>query len=658
MIPQETVNRILDAAQIVDVVSDFVTLKKRGANHIACCPFHNEKTPSFSVSPSKGIYKCFGCGKSGSAVGFVMEHENMSYVEALKYLARKYNIEVVEKEESAEEIAQRQRTESLFLVSEYAGRFFQESLKTPEGRSIAYQYFRSRGLEDETITKYGLGWAPVGRKAFVETAKAAGYKDEFLVETGLVIRYDDGHMADRFHDRVMFPIHSQSGRIIAFGGRTLKSDKSVAKYVNSPETEIYVKSRSLYGIYFAKSEISRKNKCILVEGYLDVLSMHQLGITNVVASSGTSLTVDQIHLIRKFTDNVTIIYDGDGAGIKAALRGIDLILKEGMNVKVVLLPDGMDPDDFARRHTLEQVQDYITDNERDFISFKADLLLDQAGNDPLKRAELINDVADSVALMPDPVKRAVYARTCADKFEIDEQILLDRVSRSRSDMLLADRKQAERDNKNALPVEMPMDDAMPVEPVMPAAPAAVQSFLEAPIMAPCEKELLGFILEDGCSELKFDRDSRFYDPSQTVNVAEFIDAALADDGFVNTKYRKVYEAYFEMYDEGLDQHQIQVRLLNNFDQEIVEVAKELMIEKYQLTVKAFEDSLTNNDTKLVIYVPKCLMTYQCRKLEEMIRQLTAELSVTDDLNRQMEIVARIEEYNRTRTNLNNELGRV
>ena len=246
MIPQETVNRILDAAQIVDVVSDFVTLKKRGANHIACCPFHNEKTPSFSVSPSKGIYKCFGCGKSGSAVGFVMEHENMSYVEALKYLAKKYHIEVVEKEESAEDIAQRQRTESLYLVSEYAGRFFQESLKTPDGRSIAYQYFRSRGLEDETIMKYGLGWAPVGRKAFVEAAKAAGYKDEFLVETGLAIRYDDGHMADRFHDRVMFPIHSASGRIIAFGGRTLRSDKSVAKYVNSPETEIYVKSRSLY----------------------------------------------------------------------------------------------------------------------------------------------------------------------------------------------------------------------------------------------------------------------------------------------------------------------------------------------------------------------------------------------------------------------------
>ena len=285
MIPQETVNRILDTAQIVDVIGDFVTLKKRGANHIACCPFHNEKTPSFSVSASKGIYKCFGCGKSGTAVGFVMEHENMSYTEALKYLARKYHIEVVEKEESAEEIAQRHKHESLILLSEFAGKFFQESIDTPEGRNIAYQYFRSRGLEDETIRKYGLGWAPLSRKAFSDAARAAGYKEEFMVETGLSIRYDDGRLVDRFYDRVMFPIHSVSGRIIAFGGRTLKTDKSVAKYVNSPETEIYVKSKSLYGIYFAKSDISRQDKCILVEGYLDVLSMHQLGIRNVVARS-------------------------------------------------------------------------------------------------------------------------------------------------------------------------------------------------------------------------------------------------------------------------------------------------------------------------------------------------------------------------------------
>lgn len=662
MIPQDTVNRILDTAQIVDVVGDFVTLKKRGANYLACCPFHNEKTPSFSVSPSKGIYKCFGCGKSGTAVGFIMEHESLSYVEALKYLAKKYHIEVVEKEESAEEIAKRQKHESLLLVSEYAGKFFQESVYTPEGQAIAYQYFRSRGLEDETIRKYGLGWAPLGRKALTEAARSAGYKEEFLVETGLSIRYDDGRLVDRFYDRVMFPIHSVSGRVIAFGGRTLKTDKSVAKYINSPETEIYVKSRSLYGIYFAKSEISKRDKCILVEGYLDVLSMHQLGITNVVASSGTSLTVEQIRLIHKFTDNVTIIYDGDGAGIHAAIRGIDLVLKEGMNVKVVLLPDGQDPDDFAKKHTLDEVEDYIFQNERDFIGFKSDLLLDQAGNDPLKKAELINDVTDSVSLIPDPVKRAVYVRSCAEKFAIDEQILTERISRSRADMILAEQKQAERDRQRVsvdVPPPMPDDYADYGEPVPEFVPEPVAAgiVINDPFLAPCEKELLGFILEDGCSPLRFDRDSRFYDENEQVNVAEFIDGALAGDPFANQSYRKVYDAYFMMYDEGLEQQQIQTRLLNSQDAEVVEVAKELLIEKYQLTVKAFEDSLTTNDTRLVMYVPKCLMTYQCRKLEVMIKELSAAL-MSADAEKQMEILTRIEDCNRARTRLNNELGRV
>ncbi|MBQ3607847.1 MAG: DNA primase [Bacteroidales bacterium] len=678
MIPQETVNRILDAAQIVDVVGDFVTLKKRGANHMACCPFHNEKTPSFVVSPSKGIYKCFGCGKSGTAVGFIMEHENLSYVEALKYLARKYHIEVVEKEESAEEIANRQRNESLLLVSEFAGKFFQDSLQTPEGQAIGYQYFKSRGLEDETIRKYGLGWAPVSRKALSEAARAAGYKEEFLVETGLSIKYDDGRLVDRFFDRVIFPIHSVSGRVIAFGGRTLKTDKSVAKYVNSPETEIYVKSRSLYGIWFAKNEMSRQDKCILVEGYLDVLSMHQLGITNVVASSGTSLTVEQIRLIRKFTSNVTIIYDGDGAGIKAALRGIGLVLKEGLNVKVVLLPEGQDPDDFARRHTLEEVQDHIARNEQDFISFKTDLLLGEAGSDPLKRATLINDVADTISLIPDAVKRAVYVQACAAKFEIDEQILTDRVSRSRTDMLLAEQKEKERARQreeNRAALQQPQagdvpppsyDDYIPSEYDEPVADVPEEPVLEGgvvinePHLAPCEKELLGFILEEGCTELDFDRDSKFYVEGETVNVAEFIDGILADDDahFVNRSYRKVYEEYFHMYDEGLPQQLIQKRLLDSMDEEVSAVAKELLIAKHQLTVKNYEQSLTAVSTRLVIYVPKTLLTYQVKKVELFLKELTVELTRTDDPERQVEIMTRIGEYNKARARLNNELGRV
>jgi DNA primase len=678
MIPQETVNRILDAAQIVDVVGDFVTLKKRGANHMACCPFHNEKTPSFVVSPSKGIYKCFGCGKSGTAVGFIMEHENLSYTEALKYLAKKYHIEVVEKEETAEEIAKKQRNESLFLVSEYAGKFFQDSLQTPEGQAIGYQYFRSRGLEDETIRKYGLGWAPVSRRALSDAARAAGYKEEFLVETGLSIKYDDGRLVDRFFDRVIFPIHSVSGRVIAFGGRTLKTDKSVAKYVNSPETEIYVKSRSLYGIWFAKNEMSRQDKCILVEGYLDVLSMHQLGIRNVVASSGTSLTVEQIRLIRKFTNNVTIIYDGDSAGIKAALRGIGLVLKEGLNVKVVLLPEGQDPDDFARRHTLEEVQDHIARNEQDFIAFKTDLLLGEAGNDPLKRATLINDIADTTSLIPDAVMRAVYVQTCAGKFDIDEQILTDRVSRSRTDMLLADRKEAERarqreENRAAaaqggdVPPPPSYDDYIPadedVPPMdMPAVPVTEENgiVLNEPYLAPCEKELLEFILEEGCTELEFDRDSKFYMDGETVNVAEFIDGILADDDmdFVNVPYRKVYEEYFRMYDEGLTQEQIQKRLMDCMDMEIAAVAKDLLIGKYQLTVKNYELSLTAPSTRLVMYVPKTLLTYQLKKVELFQKELTAELARTEDPERQFEIMTRIGEYNKARTRINNELGRV
>jgi DNA primase len=681
MIPQETVNKILDSAQIVDVVGDFVTLKKRGANHIACCPFHNEKTPSFSVSASKGIYKCFGCGKSGTAVGFVMEHENMSYTEALKYLAKKYHIEVVEKEETAEEIAQRQRHESLMLVSEFAGKFFRESMDTPEGQNIAYQYFRSRGLEDATIRNYGLGWAPLSRKALSEAARAAGYKEEFLIETGLSIKYDDGRLVDRFYDRVIFPIHSVSGRVIAFGGRTLKTDKSVAKYVNSPETEIYVKSRSLYGIYFAKNEISRQDRCILVEGYLDVLSMHQLGIKNVVASSGTSLTVEQVRLIKKFTNNITIIYDGDGAGIKAALRGIGLVLKEGMNVKIVLLPDGQDPDDFAKKHSLEEVQDHIAQNEQDFINFKTDLLLGEAGNDPIKRANLINDIADTIALIPDAVIRAVYVRTCADRFEIDERIMADRVSKTRTDMIVADEKQRERERQRMAAPQQDMggmdvpppvpDDYYPGEygapemdvPVQMPPVAVIQEgpiVINEPYLAPCEKELLGFILEEGCTELQFDVDSKYYVEGEEINVAEFIDGTLAEDDedFVNQSYRKVYEEYFRMYDEGLTQQQMQSRLLNSMDTEIAAVAKELLIEKYRITVKNYEQSLTATSTRLVQYIPKTLLAYQCKKVELILKGLTAELTAEHDPDRQIEILAKISDYNRARTRLNNELGRV
>jgi DNA primase len=686
VIPYDTVEKILDAARIEDVVGDFVTLKKRGANFIACCPFHNEKTPSFYVSPAKGIYKCFGCGKSGTAVGFVMEHESLSYVEALKYLAKKYHIEVVEKEESAEEIAQKQHNESLLLVSEYAYRFFRDSLQTPEGQAVGYQYFRSRGLEDETIQKFGLGWAPVGRTTLYDSARAAGYKEEFLTETGLCLKFDDGRVVDRFYDRVVFPIHSVSGRVIGFGCRTLKSDKNIAKYMNSPTSEIYDKRHTLYGIYFAKSEISRADMCILVEGYLDVISMHQLGIRNVVASSGTSLTVEQIRLIRKFTNNVTIIYDGDSAGIKAALRGVGLVLKEGLNVKVVLLPEGQDPDDFARRNTLEQVQEHIAHNSQDFISFMTDMLLGEAGGDPLKKASLINEVADTIALIPDAVIRAVYIRTCASKFEIDESILSERVNSSRGAMIISEQEQIRREKERAQrqgnqggtvpPMEM-MPPAYGDYPPMPdygfdgeippvdhipyeQAPTAAVDVMEDPLLAPCEKEILGFILEEGTTTLDFDRDSKYYIEGESINVAEFIDGILAEDEaeFVNIPYRTVYEEYFRMYDEGLTQEQIQKRLLNSMDEMVAGVAKDLLIEKHQITVKNYEDSLTSVTTRLVQFVPRALLAYQIRKVEKILKSLTWELTNETDELRQVEILTKISDYNKARTRLNNELGRV
>jgi DNA primase len=681
MIPQETVDRILDLASIEDVVGDFVTLKRAGASYKACCPFHNEKTPSFVVTPSKGIYKCFGCGKSGTAVGFVMEHESMTYVEALRYLAKKYNVEIVESEESAEEIAKRQRGESLLLVSEFAGKFFVDSMKTQEGQVIGYQYFRSRGLTDETIRKYGLGWAPAqSRTAFADAARAAGYKEEYLLDTGLCKQYDDGRVVDTFHDRVMFPIHSTSGRIIAFGGRTLKSDKNIPKYVNSKETEIYVKSRSLYGIYFAKNEMSRQDKCILVEGYLDVLSMHQLGITNVVASSGTSLTVEQIRLIRKFTENVTIIYDGDRAGIKAALRGTDLVLKEGMNVKIVLLPDGQDPDDFARKHTLDQVREYIEQNEQDFIGFKTDLLLGEAGNDPLKRAKLINEVADTVALIPDAITRSVYVRTTAAKFEIDEHILMSRITKTRNSMLEAERKQREREAARAHQAVAPrqeydpgmppppmesdmyvpddMSPAVPPQEYMPELPVG-PIVKDCPFLAACEEELLMFVLEYGCSELLFEPTSKYYtDPPMTV--ADFIDATLADSelDFRNSSYYKVYETYFTMYQDGLTQQQIQQRLLNSMDDEISAVAKEILIEKYEITVKTYVQSMTATATMLVMFVPKSLLVYQAKRVEMDVKDKMEEVQRTQDPERQMALLAEITALNKVRTAINNELGRV
>ena len=677
MIPQETIQKILDTARIEEVVADFVTLRKRGADWWGCCPFHNEKTPSFHVVPAKGIYYCFGCHKGGSAVGFVMDHEHMSYPDALRYLAKKYNIEVVEEEQSAEELAARQRNESLYLVSDFAEGFFQEQLKSGEGKAVGLNYFHMRGLEDETISKYGLGWAPSDRHSFTDAAKAKGFKDEYLLETGLCAKYDDKpDLHDRFVERVTFPIHSVSGRIIGFGARTLKSKeegKPYAKYVNSKESAIYVKNQSLYGIWFAKSEMAKKDKCFLVEGYLDVLSMHQLGITNVVASSGTALTDGQIRLIGRFTKNVTIMYDGDEAGVKAALRGIDMFLRQGMDVKVVLIPDGDDPDSFARKHTLEEVEDFIARNEQDFVDFKGSLLMRDAGDDPLKRASVINDIADTIADIPDAIKRETYIDFMSRKFDIRRAALEERVSTTRAKYLTktasgdgsvsAGRPSGPSRVHSRSALRQAQDGAAAEYGLSPeAAPARedsersdagslrgsdeLSSLEENRIMAKAERDLLNFILANGTTLLEFQSDSEFYpgDGEEAQTVFDFISQALEADetGFANSAYQSTYDAYSDAYYEGYTQDEIVKRLLDSADRTVAFVASQLSTdERYDLSVKNLRDAMMSKGSWLTKFVPKSILVFQACRLEDRERSLKEDLrkaQTIGDQDREVEIM--------------------
>ena len=695
MIPQDTVNKILDTAQIVEVVSDFVSLKRRGANYVACCPFHNEKTPSFSVSPTKGIYHCFGCGKTGSAVRFVMEHESMSYVEALKYLAKKYGIEVREKEETPEEIASRQRRESLMLVLDYTERFFQESLRTQEGRNLGYAYFKSRGLEDSTIEKYGLGWSPMKGTALCEKAVEDGYKPEYLVATGVCIQKDDGTLVDKFRERAMFPIHTVSGRIIGFGGRTLRSDykeRNIGKYVNSPQTEVYDKKTTLYGIYFAKSEIARRDRCILVEGYLDVLSMHQLGITNVVASSGTSLTVEQVSLIRKFTENVTIMYDGDAAGIHAAERGIGLCLKGGLNVRVVLIPDGADPDSFARKHTLEEVKSFIEENERDFISYRTDQLIGDAGSDPVRRSNLVNEIAGTLALIPDQVKRAMYVQDVSTKFNIDESLVYSKINDAVRAMREEERKEEMRRQRALEAGSQASAEGGIEDGAQPAggdgnnaggdagqdrdfnlpgnaggAAPKPEPLYEDPLLLPSEKELAGLILNHGMSELEFETDSEYYDPEGFVTVADFIRDALEVDGhqFSNSIMRKIYDEYFDLYDSSPDmtQEDIVRTILNGEDTRLADEAASMLSMGHELTVKDLLNSMTATSSFLVRTVPKAILVYKLLRVKKQELELAAALQKLrrqggDNIKEQFGILQQVQKVNMMRKNISERLGRV
>lgn len=432
MIDQATIDKIMAATDIVDVVSDFVSLRRRGANYWGLCPFHDDRSPSFSVSPSKGVCKCFSCGKGGSAIHFIMEHEQLSYYEALKYLAKKYNIEVHEKELTDEERQKRSERENMFVINTFAQEFFSKSLlETDEGRSVGLAYFKERGFNEDIIRKFGLGYSPEKRDALAVEAQKRGYKIDYLLKTGLCREGQNGRIYDLFSGRVMFPVYSVSGKVVAFGGRILKSGVKISKYFNSPESDIYHKSDELYGIYQAKRAIEKERRCYLVEGYTDVLSMHQSGIENVVASSGTALTHGQIRLIHRFTDNITVLYDGDAPGIKASLRGIDLLLQEGLNIKVVLLPDGEDPDSFSKSQSAESFTRYIKGHETDFIRFKTQLLLEDAGEDPIKRADIISNIVESISLIPDAIVRSVYVQECSRLLQIDEQVLLSELNKRR-----------------------------------------------------------------------------------------------------------------------------------------------------------------------------------------------------------------------------------
>lgn len=480
-IDNETVRKILDTADIVEVVSDFVSLKRSGANYMGLCPFHNERTPSFSVSKAKQVCKCFSCGKGGSAVGFIMEHEQLSYGEALRWLAKKYNIEIKEHELTAEELAAATERESMLAVNEFALQFFERSLTdTPDGRAIGLTYFRERGLSDAAIKRFRLGYAPENREALSREARSKGYDPKLLVQTGLCSQTERGTLYDRFRGRVIFPVFSLSGKVLAFGGRTLQTSKEVAKYVNSPESLIYHKSNELYGLYQARRAIVQKNKCILVEGYMDVISMSQRGVENVVASSGTSLTEGQIALIHRFTDNVTVIYDADAAGIKASLRGIDMLLAQGMNIKVMLLPPGEDPDSFARNHSLDEIEAYFRDNETDFIRFKTRILLDSlAGDDPVGRAGVINSIAASIAVIPDRVIRSEYTKECSRLMQTDEEIVRLQVAKYANEYVEKKRTAEARDRERVRQSDASKDSTVVFRPAEAAKADSRADYLRA-----------------------------------------------------------------------------------------------------------------------------------------------------------------------------------
>ncbi|MBN2814130.1 MAG: DNA primase [Bacteroidales bacterium] len=604
MIDHATIDRIFAAADIVEVIGEFVHLKKAGQNFRGLSPFKNEKTPSFFVSPSKGIFKCFSTGKGGNVVTFLMENEKLTYPEALRYLAKKYNIEIVEKEETAQEIQLKNERESLLSVNQFACQYFIDTLHTPEGKSIGLSYFIERGIREDTINKFQLGYSRQDKDAFTRTALEKGYKTDYLVKTGLTIERDN-YKADRFHGRVMFPIHGLTGQILGFGGRIMKSDEKIAKYINSPESEIYHKSDILYGLYFARQAILKNDKCYLVEGYTDVISMHQSGIENVVASSGTSLTQNQIRLIKRFTHNITVLYDGDDAGIKASLRGIDLLLEEGLNVRVVLLPEGEDPDSYARKNNVSAFTAFIAANETDFISFKTNLLKKDAEKDPLKKATLITEIVRSISVIPESIVRSVYIRECSRLLDVDEKTLYTETARFRRSNYEQKIKQAPaREYFSETETQVPVK----YEPL--------------PAKYNAEKEVIRLLL-------LYANESLMLNPSieNQTTVAVYLLSEIRNDEleFHHPVYALIYTEMEKLYQK---QENITEQYFINHPQEtIARTVIDLITSAYDLSKiwKRYENFFETEEMRLKEIVPEALLAFKNEKVLRLIRETEEDL---------------------------------
>jgi len=629
MIDQATIERIVDAAHISDVVSEFVTLKKRGVNQLGLCPFHNEKTPSFTVSPAKGIFKCFGCGKGGNSVNFIMELEQLSYPDALRWLAKKFHIEVDEKEESQEEKALKDERESMMIVSAFAQKYFSRFLlKENEGRTIGLSYLRERGIRDDIITKFELGYCPDGKDLFTKAAEREGYKMEFLEKTGLTIKREDW-VRDRFGGRVIFPVHNVAGRVIAFGGRTLTNDKKVAKYLNSPESDIYHKGRTLYGIYQAKRDITRLDKCYLVEGYTDVLSFHQAGIENVVASSGTSLTIEQIRLIRRFSPNITIVYDGDDAGIKASLRGIDMVLEEGINVKVLPLPRGEDPDSFARSMSASELTEYIKKNETDFIKFKTQLLMETVENDPVSKARLINEIVHSISVIPDTITRTIYIKECSRLMDVQEAVLYSEIRKIQN-------KQSEDHTRKELQ-EIQVQAAKPIVPI--SERKAVNPFETE------EREIIRILLKYFHQEV-FEIEDETTHEVHTYTVGVYVLSELQNDGLisVNPKVRTILSDM----EQNLENKEFDpIRYFTQHpDNEISQYASNLLAEKY-IESKRWSKGGAFIETEselLYLLVPKLIQEYKLKNVKVLLKKLEHQIKEASNNNETEQLMDCMNQY--------------